>query len=94
MNDLSQYRARREALAQRMRERGGGIAIVVAQPFFAGVPGLLPASIAAGVAPFWEFIYPTGAEAAGNGQLDRGRKRAVAVDAGAAELEYLHGCWL
>lgn len=32
MNDLSQYRARREALAQRMRERGGGIAIVPTAP--------------------------------------------------------------
>ena len=32
MNDLSQYRARRAALAQAMRERGGGVAIVPTAP--------------------------------------------------------------
>ncbi len=32
MTDLSMHRARREALAQRMRERGGGVAIIATAP--------------------------------------------------------------
>ena len=39
-----------------------GLAIIVAQPLFAYVPGLLPASIENGFGLFWEFIYPSGYE--------------------------------
>jgi hypothetical protein len=37
-----------------------GIAVVVLQPLFASVPGLLPASAQKSFGYFWEFIYPSG----------------------------------
>src|SRR6185503_6523756 len=47
----------------------GGIAVIVLQPVFARLPGLLPPSVHGAIVPFWEFIYPSGAEAAGNIQV-------------------------
>jgi uncharacterized membrane protein len=42
-----------------------GLAIILMQQFFARVPGLLPESLRAAIGPYWEFIYPAGAEPAG-----------------------------
>lgn len=42
-----------------------GIGIVLLQHLFARVPAALPESLRAVVGPFWEFVYPAGAEAPG-----------------------------
>ncbi len=46
-----------------------GVAIVVIQPVFTYAPRLLPGALQPTVGPFWEFIYPAGAEAAGGFQV-------------------------